>query len=244
MLKKAFFMFIVYLLIAFPFANDIFAKASSLSLEMNALPRTDDMEIELKLTNNSSQRQELRFSSSQKYEIAIKSLSGEEVYRYSFNKLFTQAIQRLAINPRESLVWKERWDYKNNGQRVEPGDYIVEAELLPMALTDPAELMIAKATIAISEENRVFKNIQVKGEKGKYTITGIADTKNNLLYTIEDGHNELISKQWVTKKRNGTFTIHVEIPEQDLPKNGTLILYLIEEAANYDKPYPIELEKF
>lgn len=237
-------MLVAYLLIAFPFANGIIAKASSLSLEINALPRTDDMEIQLKLTNNSDQRQELRFSSSQKYEIVIKSLAGEEVYRYSFNKVFAQAIQSLAINPKESLVWKEKWDYKNNGQRVEPGDYMVEVELLPMALTGPAEPVIAKTSIAVPEENKIFKDIQVKGEKGKYTIKGIADTKNKLLYTIEDGHNELISKQWVTKKKNGIFTIHVDIPEQDLPKNGTLILYLIEEAANYDKPYPIELESF
>lgn len=246
MLKKASILFFICLFFIQFYANKSNGQRlpDELFLKVEALPRTDHMEMQLKLTNISDHRESLRFSSSQKYEIVIKSLDGKEVYRYSLNKSFAQGIQEMAINPLESIEWKEKWDYKNNGQRVEAGDYQVEAELIPMALTEPKEPLIAKTTLSVPEENQVFKNINVQGSKGIYTITGRANTKNKLLYTVEDGHNELISNQVVTKEKDSTFTIHVEIPEQSLPKNGTLILYLIEEAANYDQPYPIELESF
>jgi len=244
--KKASILFFICLLFINSYAlqSNAHRLPAALSLEVEALPRTDDMEMHLKLTNISDHLNKLRFSSSQKYEIVIKSFDGKEVYRYSLNKTFTQAVQEMTLNPLESIEWKETWDYKNNGQRVEAGDYQVEAEVLQMALTNPKEPITAKAALSVPEENQIFKNIKVQGSKGIYKITGYAHTKNKLLYTVEDGHKELISNQVVEKEKNNTFTIHVDIPEQNLPKNGTLILYLIEEAANYDKPYPIELESF
>ncbi|MGP7817952.1 BsuPI-related putative proteinase inhibitor [Niallia sp. 01092] len=235
---------VAVLLYCFSFFGDVQAKGStSIRFSVNALPRTDEVEMQVKVSNLSDQPKKLRFASSQKYEIVIKSENGEEVFRYSLHKDFLQAIQNKTINPHETYVWKEIWDYKCEGEKVEPGDYSIEAAFIPM-LNNPKDSIKAFSTVAVPEENMVYKNIKVIGTKGVYTVTGIANTANKLLYTVEDGHYELLSNQVVEKSADGYFRIHIKIPKADLPMNGTLILYIIEQAENYTKPFPVKLEVF
>ncbi|MFT8323389.1 MAG: BsuPI-related putative proteinase inhibitor [Bacillus sp. (in: firmicutes)] len=242
---KRIFIILTVLFICFVFIEEVQAKRNAnLLFTIHAITRTDEVELQLKLSNLGNQPKKLHFSSSQKYEISIKSEMGEEVYRYSLNKAFLQAIQDMTLKPNESYRWKEKWDYKNNGKRVEAGDYTVEAVLASTQLDNPQEKIKTVATITVPEKNTMYKNIKVDGNHGHYTITGIAKTPNKLLYTVEDGHNELLSNQVVEKQADGRFTIQLKIPEKSLPKNGTLILYLIEEAENYTDPFPVELEFF
>ncbi|WP_445486647.1 BsuPI-related putative proteinase inhibitor [Niallia sp. 03133] len=239
--------FIVCILLFFcpSFVGDAEAQTSNqLVLAIHAAARTDEAEIQLKLSNLDDRPKKLRFSSSQKYEIIIKSETEEEVYRYSLNKAFLQAIQEMTIKPHETYTWKENWNYIYNGSRIEPGEYKIEAVLLPTQLDESTAILKACTTVAVPAENTVYKNIKVKGTNGSYTITGLAKTPNKLLYTVEDGHNELLSNQVVNKQADGSFLIHLEIPKHILPKNGTLILYLIEEAETFIKPFPVELEVF
>lgn len=96
------------------------------------------------------------------------------------------------------------------------------------------------------EVNPVFKGINAEGSKGKYILKGEARTDNGkFLYTVEDGHNELVSETEVVLS-NPHFEIELSIPEDKLPQNGSVILNLYERNGHGEilHSYPVLLESF
>ena len=85
-------------------------------------------------------------------------------------------------------------------------------------------------------ENQAFRNITVSGSQGNYVVTGEARVfEATFQYEVEDGHF-LLLEGFVTTSQGGpdwgTFTININIPEANLPKNATLMLFLFEESAH------------
>ncbi|TRZ35807.1 hypothetical protein CEQ21_09235 [Niallia circulans] len=220
----------------FSFGGESFAQGNDLQFNVSAVPKKDYAEIKMTVANTSAKDMKLVFSSSQKYEIAIRAKGGKEVYRYSANKSFLQALQELKLKAGDTFTWVEKWNYrKSNGEFVPSGEYSIKATLLGRK----SSTVTAKATLTVPERNMVT-DLKVSGQKGKYTVEG--KVNSTLSYTVEDGHEEIISKQPVVVGENGSFKLNLAIKEASLPKNGTLILYFQDEHGKISDP--IVLQKF
>jgi hypothetical protein len=102
----------------------------------------------------------------------------------------------------------------------------------------------------LEEANTVFKNMQVEGKNGDYTVKGEASTKEGkFYYTVEDGHNQYVEETPVTLEKKfpeqSPFEIKISIPKDDLPQNATLILNLYERSkeGNIINNFPVVLEQ-
>lgn len=193
----------------------------------------ETLEMEVVLSNTSSYPFAFEFPTSQKYEISINDEKGNEVYTYSKGKAFLQALQTLTLNPDESMIWKEHWNYVHEGQRVSEGEYHVKATLQARKLNGEPLFTkeTAEASVYISEKNPSFRHAKVSGEKGNYIVTGEArPVSGKLYYTVEDGHNELIAEQPLKINPKGwePFKIDVSIPAEKLPESGSVVLHLYE----------------
>ncbi|SDJ44201.1 BsuPI-related putative proteinase inhibitor [Salimicrobium halophilum] len=100
--------------------------------------------------------------------------------------------------------------------------------------------------------NDAFRNLELSGENGNYTISGEARVfEGSFLYRVEDGHNELIGETPVQVDSGAPswseFSLDISIPESDLPDFGTLTLMLYENSAKDGEPTNVNyvpLEQF
>lgn len=84
-------------------------------------------------------------------------------------------------------------------------------------------------------ENSAFRNINVSGSKGEYTVTGEARVfEATFQYEVSDGHM-VFAKGFYTTNEGAPawspFTLNVKVAQASLPKNGALTLALFEESA-------------
>lgn len=105
------------------------------------------------------------------------------------------------------------------------------------AVVSDAQFSITANTI--NDKEHIY-NIDVKGKNGDYQITGKVHVKGPFYYTVEDGHYSYILNKKLPIK-NGEFNIKIALDQKKLPKNGTLLLYIIEEGG---KSFPVVLEVF
>lgn len=213
----------------------------------------ESLEMEMVLRNTSSYPVNFEFPTSQKYEIQVKDANGNEVYTYSKGKAFLQALQTLTLNPDESMIWMEKWNYFHEGQRISEGEYQVIATLKARKINNkalPANSR-AEASVYIPAQNPVFRHVKASGEKGKYIVTGeTRPLSGEFYYTVEDGHNELITEKSLRIKNQSSawepFTITINISSDKLPENGSVVLYMYERSKkdeNIIHSFPVILER-
>ncbi|KON89466.1 hypothetical protein AF332_23365 [Sporosarcina globispora] len=229
------------------------ASKEEMPFDFKVIPQAgpENMEIELLLRNTASYPLNFEFRTSQFYEVGIFNQKGQQVYSSSEGKAFLQAIQTIAINPDESKVWKEQWDYMHKGERVQEGKYIVKAKLLASNLNGKELETIAEseASVYIPGQNPSFRHAKVTGANGDYTVSIEGRTKSGKLwYTVEDGHNELLSEKAVSVQSNDweSFTIKINIPAERLPKSDSVILHLYEKSqaeGQIINSFPVILER-
>lgn len=99
--------------------------------------------------------------------------------------------------------------------------------------------------------NLMFRHVKVEGGKGNYLVIGEARSEKGLFfYTVEDGHIDLVKEKRVRISRKDldweSFSISICLPNERLPKNGTLTLNLYQKNANHKiiHNYPVFLERF
>lgn len=176
-------------------------ELADLETSLTVTEKEDDIVFDITLENKVTKDIEVTFPSGQQFEIVVTADDGEEVYRYSMEKLFTQAIQHQEVKAGQQLTWREVWDSKVNGEQIPTGTY--QAEVKINILTETTDLKIseeslvskAEFTIAAEDqeqpltENDAFRNIHVVGENGKYTVTGEARVyEATMHYAVSDGH--------------------------------------------------------
>lgn len=67
------------------------------------------------------------YPTSQRYEFAVFS-NGQEIWRWSFGKVFIQVTETVTLNPGQTAAYRETWPQVNNlGQQVPPGLYTLRA---------------------------------------------------------------------------------------------------------------------
>ncbi|KGP90744.1 sporulation protein [Pontibacillus chungwhensis BH030062] len=210
-------------------------------IEMSAAvnPETEKVTFDFSLKNNGEKDVNLHFSSGQQYEIIVKNAKGEEVYRYSEGKSFTQAVVSEEIKPSKELTFTSSWNYDQDGERVQPGTYSAEVTVLPMKMngqTIEAKPFQVEKAFEIPSENQAFRNVKVEGENGQYTVSGEARVfEGSFMYNVEDGHQVIVMDTPVQVSEGapgwGEFEFTVEIAEDQLPTSGTLTLMLYEISA-------------
>jgi hypothetical protein len=204
---------------------------------IKATQEGENVHLTLVLQNNSSQNIELTFSSGQQFEIVVVNENNEEVYRYSKDKMFTQAIESKLIKAGSQLEWQDVWETSG----IQKGSYYVKAQIIAKE-TNPAvskDQLAAETSLELEEnrakENTAFQNINVTGENGNYIISGEARVFEAIFnYRVSNGHSYLIEDYIQVHEGAPSwskFELEVLLNEEQLPENGTVILELFEQSA-------------
>ena len=127
-----------YLLVPFRLMKKVFNEenispiedqGNQLKLEIITDQRTysnkDNIEVKMKVINNSNQDITLEFNSGQKYDIFIKNKNNEIIYSWAENQMFIQAFVSETIKANSSLTYQEKIDISDLAQ----GTYFLEVEL-------------------------------------------------------------------------------------------------------------------
>jgi len=107
----------------------------------------EPVSFSLEILNAQDKMLKLFFPTSKIYDFAVYDESGKEVYRWSGNKLFTQAITRLVLKPRETKVFSLEWSQKVGlGEKAKPGKYQIMGEIGPFWLENKNKKIIVKTS--------------------------------------------------------------------------------------------------
>lgn len=79
--------------------------ASSFSVDV-----TDELRFELSVANNTKKMIELRFPNGQTHEFVVIDAGGNEVWRWSEGRMFTQSLQNKLVKARDTAVYASSWD--------------------------------------------------------------------------------------------------------------------------------------
>lgn len=84
-------------------------------------------------------------------------------------------------------------------------------------------------------ENSAFRNLEASGSGGQYTVTGEARVFEAVMnYAVSEGHYYLLedfhtldegAPEW------SAFSLDIQIPKEDLPEYGTLMVEVFEKSA-------------
>jgi hypothetical protein len=92
----------------------------------------DSVVLTLTVINAGPSPVTLQFSSGQKYDFEVRR-GGQVVWRWSADRMFTQALTSMTLGPRERKVFTETWKQQdNNGQPVGAGTYEAVAVITTM----------------------------------------------------------------------------------------------------------------
>ena len=84
----------------------------------------DPIPMTLSLTNCSNNPVHLFYPDSQRYEFIVKDEEGNEVWRWSQDKDFTQGDGEETFEPGEDVTYNEVWDQRGQGgEQLSPGQY-------------------------------------------------------------------------------------------------------------------------
>ncbi|MFN2398831.1 MAG: BsuPI-related putative proteinase inhibitor [Gemmatimonadaceae bacterium] len=84
------------------------SREEALATSLNVTVK-DGVTLAFHVTNTSSQQVELNFHSGQTYDFVVIDSAGKELWRWSEERMFTQALQNKLLRPRETLTFEEKW---------------------------------------------------------------------------------------------------------------------------------------
>lgn len=121
---------------ATPRKNDLDAGLNAkLESDKTAYGRDENANLTLTLKNESGQTTALTYPSGQQYDFAARPApkgkfdpKQKVIWQWSRGRAFTMMLQMKQFKPGEALVFKDKWDLKDqNGKPVPPGQYAIEA---------------------------------------------------------------------------------------------------------------------
>lgn len=68
-----------------------------------------------RVTNNAKKKLELVFPSGQTHDLVILDAQGEEIWRWSAGRMFTQALQNRIVGARETITYEVAWTPPGRG---------------------------------------------------------------------------------------------------------------------------------
>src|SRR5687767_4090377 len=110
--------------------------------------RRNDSRIQfaLRVVNTSKKRVEITFPSGQTYDFVVLDSAGREMWRWSSDRMFTQALRNKLLAAGEALDFEETL----NSGPLPPGKYTARATLTSanFPLVEEAEFLVTPTTIA------------------------------------------------------------------------------------------------
>jgi hypothetical protein len=91
-----------------PAGGESSAGSGPLAVTFQIQPSADSVSFVLAVTNATQQPLTLEFSSGQSYDFTVSD-AGHEVWRWSADRMFTQALRSETLGPGETRTWRERW---------------------------------------------------------------------------------------------------------------------------------------
>lgn len=79
-------------------------------LNDNKLDQEQELKVKIEILNNSKDDLILKFNSSQKYNIKLINSSNKTIYSWEKEKIFSQALQEIKIEGKDSLIFREKID--------------------------------------------------------------------------------------------------------------------------------------
>jgi len=129
-----------------------------LHTKLEAKTGTESVKLAFSVKNVSGRELKLTFGSGMQYDFAVYDGRHDEVYRWSLDKSFTQALIEKKLKRDEALEFEEEWSLADNsGAPVPDGDYTVRliihaaADLPGGQLLAPGQLE-AEADVTIKKE--------------------------------------------------------------------------------------------
>lgn len=100
----------------------------TISTNRNTYAQGEPVRITLTKRNVTNRTIVLRYRTSQRFDIIVRRRAAQaEVWRWSAGRSFAQSTATVRLAPGESQVFRVTWDQRNNrGQRVAPGNFIIE----------------------------------------------------------------------------------------------------------------------
>lgn len=109
--------------------------ATSVEVEVGA----NTVRMVLHVTNPSNQPVVLEFSSGQRYDFAVRMVGGAEVWRWSADQMFTQALGTQTIGPGATVDFTETW---NHGGRTGSFEALASLKATNFAIEERAAFSI------------------------------------------------------------------------------------------------------
>ncbi|WP_226534516.1 BsuPI-related putative proteinase inhibitor [Fictibacillus halophilus] len=210
--------------------------SSQLNPVLSIQQKNDGIDFLVALENQSNHTVTLTFDSSKMFDITVKDTTGNESYRHSKGKKYSQQTEKVQIKAGASHLWKAKWKLSPEDRKA--GIYKVKAIFTPSKVTPGS---IKTEELAITEnltlqsgiadlKNNSFRNIHFTGTDGKYKVSGEARVfEASFAYLVTDGHEVFVENHAQTAEGAPAwahFSVEIKIPEEDLPINGTLMLEL------------------
>ncbi|MFB7139612.1 BsuPI-related putative proteinase inhibitor [Gottfriedia sp. NPDC056225] len=195
------------------------------------------------------------FSSSQIVDFTIKDESGQVVYQSSKDMMYAQVLTNITIPEGKTQVWEEKVNFVHN--KLPYGNYEIIANFVSTKVNDEdlnGGIKPVSQTFSYHQSSAVNEDdskIIVSGKNGQYAVKGMyLSDEDTIYYSVEDGHNNLIDETKLPiKMKSGTVNLidfNVNIPKEDLPSNGTVILEIYEKGNDdqISKSMSITLQQF
>lgn len=111
----------------------------------------EPVEARLTLRNDGDAPVRVQFGSGQRFDVVIRR-RGALIWRWSYDKAFTQAIQETTVRPGEALTFRAAWDQLDlQGRRVTPGEYEIVGVFLGMGADLSGRLETPPLSVQIRE---------------------------------------------------------------------------------------------
>jgi hypothetical protein len=95
-----------------------------LKMSLETVEENEQLKINFSLQNISGKDLQISFGSGQQYDILVFNERNEEVYKWSNDKSFTQALIERDLKKGEKLTFTEKWNFKDNkGLSIAKGRY-------------------------------------------------------------------------------------------------------------------------
>jgi hypothetical protein len=217
---------------------------SDIDLKMGLEVSEEENATNFKFTvkNNAATDAVLEFSSGQQFEVTVMNENGEEVYRFSEGRVFTQAFQNLTIPAGESVEWLDSWKHDDS---ISTGKYEVKVKIVALTINgksfDPKmlvvsdEISVEKPEKVTIPDNNAFRNIEVDNNGKVFTITGEARVFEAVFQyeVIEEGNVILSSVETVTEGAPSwsPFTLSLDL-NNVIIGDGEVVLELFVYSAN------------
>ncbi|WP_027963913.1 BsuPI-related putative proteinase inhibitor [Halalkalibacillus halophilus] len=178
--------------------------------------------FQMNLTNDTEDEVELTFNSAQRYEIVISDAEGEEVYRYSDDMMFTQAIDYVDLAAGDTLELEQQWDYRgSDGQRLEEGTYDYTVELVATEINGEEieeGIYSSEGSIdipATEENNEQADDVDESGSTSGDSSEDNSSSDNSGSSGEEDQSGEGMFRNVEVTGSSGSYTVtgEAEVPE-------------------------------